>query len=185
MFRQAILAALGVAAAAFPAGAQDSDFESADYGIKLKIPKGWNIDATRQQRVILKLNQTAEGPVRPELLIYDAPFSEPLTLGQYKEQLRHFRQRAYKDPWMVEDRAVKAGGKDGFLLGIQSRSTNDTEIVSYKAMIQITPRHFLGVDGVFPKAQAESLWKVYEGLLESLAFIPRRQPIGTEDGLKK
>jgi hypothetical protein len=183
-------AAWMVAASAFAlpgasAEAQDSDFESADYGIKVKIPKGWNIDATRQARVILKLNQAAEGSVKPELLIYDAPFSDPMTLGQYKEQLRHYLQRAYKDPWMVEDRAAKAGGKEGFILGIQSRATNDAELVSYKGIFEISPRHFLGVDGVFPKAQNEALSKIYDGLLAAVEFIPRRQPIGTEDGLKQ
>jgi hypothetical protein len=172
-------------AAAAPAAAQDSDFESADYGVKLKIPKGWNIDATRQARVILKLNQAGEGPVKAELIVHDAPFADPLTLGQYKEVLRHTVQRLYREPWMLEDREAKVGGKTGFILGIQSKATNDSEIVSYKGMIALSPRHFLGVDGVFPKAQAGGLAKVYDALLASIEFIPRRQPIGTEDGLKK
>lgn len=172
--------------AAAPAGApQDSDFESADYGVRLKIPKGWNIDATRQARVILKLNQPADGPVKPELIVHDAPFSDPLTLGQYKEVLRHTVQRLYREPWMLDDREIQVGGKPGFVLGIQSKATNDSEIVSYKGMVALSPRHFLGVDGVFPKGQAEGLAKVYEALLASIEFIPRRQPIGTEDGLKK
>lgn len=185
MGRILVWAGLAALAAACPCAAQDSDFESADFGVKVKIPKGWNIDATRQARVILKLNLSAEGPVKPELLIYDAPFSDPMTLGQYKEQLRHYLQRAYKDPWMTDDRAAKAAGKDGFILGIQSRATNDSEIVSYKGLFAISPRHFLGVDGVFPKGQAEELTKAYEGLLGSLELIPRRLPIGTEDGLKQ
>lgn len=171
--------------AALSAGVQDSDFESADYGLKIKIPKGWNIDATRQARVILKLNQPAEGTVKPELLVYDAPFGDPLTLGQYKEQLRHYIQRAYRDPWMVDDRAAKAGGRDGFLLAIESRATDDSEIVSYKAVFALSPRHFIGVDGVFPKARSEALTKVYEAMLATVEFIPRRKPVGAEDGVKK
>lgn len=171
--------------AALSAGGQDSDFESADYGLKIKIPKGWNIDATRQARVILKLNQPAEGTVKPELLVYDAPFGDPLTLGQYKEQLRHYIQRAYRDPWMVDDRAVKAGGRDGFLLAIESRATDDSDIVSYKAVFALSPRHFIGVDGVFPKAKSEALTKVYEAMLATVEFIPRRKPVGAEDGVKK
>lgn len=180
-----VLASGLVLAAVSTAAGQDSDFESADYGIKLKIPKGWNIDATRQPRVILKLNLAAEGPVKPELLIYDAPFPDPITLGQYKEQLRHYIQRAYKDPWMADDRAAKAGGHDGFVLGIQSKGVNDTDIVSYKGLFQSSARRFIGIDGVFPKAQDEALSKVYEALLASVAFIPKRQPIGTEDGLRQ
>lgn len=177
---------MAAATAALPAAAlQDSDFESADYGVRVKIPKGWNIDATRQARVILKLNQPGEGPVKPELILHDAVFSDPLTLGQYKEVLRHTVQRLYKEPWMLEDREVKVGGKGGFVLGVQSRATNDSEIVSYKGLIAVSPRRFLGVDGVFPKAQAEGQAKVYEALLATIEFIPRRQPIGTEDGLKK
>lgn len=172
-------------AAAAPAAAQDSDFESADYGVKLKIPKGWNIDATRQARVILKLNLPGEGAVKPELIVHDAPFADPLTLGQYKEVLRHTVQRLYREPWMLEDREVKVGDRTGFVLGIQSKATNDSEIVSLKGMVAISPRRFLGVDGIFPKAQADGLAKVYEALLASIEFIPRRQPIGAEDGLKK
>jgi hypothetical protein len=185
MSRALRLAALMVGAAAFPAAAQDSDFESADFGIKLKIPKGWNIDATRQAGVILKLNLPAESGVKPELLIYQAGFSDPMTPGQYKEQLRHFLQRAYKEPWMVEDRPAKAGGRDGFILGLQSRATNDSEILSYKGLFPISPRRFLGVDGVFPKGQEEALQKVYEGLLATIEFIPKRRPVGTDDGLKQ
>jgi hypothetical protein len=184
-FRAALMVlAAGLPAAAWP-NAQDSDFESADYGIKLKIPKGWSIDATRQARVILKLNLPGDGAVKPELLIHDAPFPDPITLGQYKEQLRHYLQRAYKEPWMLDDRAVKVGGRDGFVLSLSSRSTTDAELVSCKGLVMISPRHFLGVDGVFPKAQQEALLKVYETLLSTIEFIPRRQPVGAEDGLKK
>jgi len=185
MARHLLLSLVVAALCALPASAQDTDFESADFGIKMKIPKGWNIDATRQARVILKLNLPAEGVLKPEILVYDAPFAEPMTLGQYKEQLRHYLQRAYKEPFMVEDRALSAGGRDGFVLGIQSRATNDAEIVSYKALFMLSPRHFLGVDGVFPKGQAEALWKTFEDLIGTIAFIPRRLPAGTEDGLKK
>jgi hypothetical protein len=176
----------GMVFSAVPAAAQDTtDFESADYGIRLKIPKGWNIDATRQARVILKLNQPADGPVKPELLVYDAPFPDPITLGQYKEQLRHYVQRAYKEPWMIDDRAAKAGGRDGFVLGIQSKGVNDAEIISYKGLFQSSPRRFLGVDAVFTKGQEEAQAKVYESLLASIEFFPRRQPVGTEDGLRQ
>jgi hypothetical protein len=185
MGRHLLLSVAVVLWSAAPASAQETDFESADYGIKMKIPKGWNVDATRQPRVILKLNLPAEGVLKPELLVYDSPFADPLTHSQYKEQLRHYLQRAYKEPWMVEDRAVTAGGRDGFVLGIQSKAVNDAEIVSYKAMIQVTPRRFLGVDGVFPKAQAETLLKTLEELLTTISFIPRRAPAGSEDGLKK
>jgi hypothetical protein len=196
MAKQLLRAALMVVAAGIPAaastpsgsgaaGAQDSDFESADYGIKLKIPKGWNIDATRQARVILKLNLPGEAAVKPELLVHDAPFPDPITLPQYKEQLRHYLQRAYKEPWMLDDRPIKVGGRDGFVLSLSSKSTSDADIVSHKGLIMISPRHFLGVDGVFPKAQQEELLKVYDTLLSTIEFIPRRQPVGAEDGVKK
>lgn len=181
-----LIAAAGMLFTAVPAAAQDTtDFESADYGIRLKIPKGWNIDATRQPRVILKLNQASDGPVKPELLVYDAPFPDPITLGQYKEQLRHYVQRAYKDPWMVDDRAAKAGGREGFILGIQSKGVNDVDIVSYKGLFQSSPRRFTGIDAVIPKGQDQALSKVYEALLASVEFFPRRQPVGTEDGLRQ
>lgn len=179
------MAVLLLGAAGLPVSAQDSDFESADYGIKLKIPKGWNIDATRQAGVILKLNLAGEAGLKPELLVYQSGFADPITPTQYKEQLRHYLQRAYKEPWMVEDRAAKAGGRDGFILGVQSRAVNNSEILSYKGLFQTSPRRFLGVDGVFPKGQEEALSKVYEGLLASIEFIPKRQPIGAEAGQKQ
>jgi len=181
----ALLVAAGISSAAQAGAGQDSDFESADFGIKLKIPKGWNIDATRQAGVILKLNLPAETGIKPELLIYQAGFSDPVTAGQYREQLRHFLQTAYKEPWMLEDRVAKAGPRDGFILGVQSRAVNDSEIVSHKGLFPVSPRRFLGVDGVFPKAQDEALVKVYEGLLASIELIPKRLPVGAEDGIKQ
>ena len=133
--------------------AQDSNFESGDYGIRLTIPPGWSINATRQPRVILKLNHGGDAAVKPELLVYEAPFSEPITLGQYREQLRHFIQRAYKDPVMLDDRAAKAGERAGFILAVASKGQNDAELVSFKGIFEISPRRMLGVDGVFPKGQ--------------------------------
>ena len=74
---------------------QDSKFESSDFGVRLNIPSGWNIDATRQSRVILKLRQQSQTVPAPELLVYEAMMSAPITLGQYREQLRHFLQRGH------------------------------------------------------------------------------------------
>lgn len=165
--------------------AADSNFESGDYGIKLTIPPGWSINATRQARVILKLNQAGEGPNKPEMLVYEAPFSEPITLGQYREQLRHFIQRAYKDPVMLDDRAISGGGRTGFLFVLRSKGQGDVELVSLKGILELSPRRMLGVDAVFPKGQEEAQQKAYDALLGSIQFIPRTPPMGTADGLKR
>jgi hypothetical protein len=176
---------LAAAALALPLPAQDSPFESSDFGVRLKIPAGWTIDATRQARVILKLTLSGDGPVKPELLVYEAALAEPVTPAQYKEQLRHFLQRAYKEPRMVEDRAVTAGGRSGFVLGVASKGAGDVDVVSLKGLIEISPKRMLGVDGVFPRGREEALGKVYDALLASVEFIPRKSPIGTEDGLRQ
>lgn len=167
-----------------PAAGQDSNFESADYGVRLKIPAGWDIDATRQQRVILKLNQAVDALVKPELLVYEAPFAEPITVAQYKEQLRHFVQRAFKEPWMRDDRPATAAGKQGFILEVESKGTGDADLVSIKGVFQVSPRRMIGIDGVFPRAQAEALAKVYEAFLATVEFIPRKTPAGAEEGLR-
>jgi hypothetical protein len=184
MRRMAVLL-LGLGASAAAAPVQEQVFESADYGIRLKIPQGWNIDATRQQRVLLKLNQAVDSLIKPELMVYEAPFSDPITLGQYREQLRHFLQRAYKEPRMLDDRPATAGGKPGFILAIGSRGANDTEVVSFKGIFELSPRRMLGVDGVFPKGKEEELLKVYDKLLASIELFPRKSPAGTEEEVKR
>jgi hypothetical protein len=167
------------------AGAQDQPFESSEYGVRLRIPAGWTIDATRQPRVMLKLTQSVDSLIKPELILYEAPSAEPVTLGQYKEQMRHFLQRAYKDPRMLDDHPATAGGRPGFVLVIASRGTNDTDVVSYKGLFELSPRRMLGVDGVFQKGKEAELSKVFDALLGTIEFFPRKLAAGAEEDLKR
>lgn len=159
-------------------------FESADYGLRLRIPAGWNIDGTRQPRVILKITSGGEYVVRPEILIHEIPFAEPITVAQYKEQLRHFVQRAYKEPRILDDRHGEAGGRPGFCLEVASKGTTDADVVSIKGVFQRSPKRMIGVDGVFPAGKEGELRKVYDAVLASIEFIPRRKPEGLEASLK-
>lgn len=176
------LGLLGLAVA-LGAGAtsQESNFESADYGVRLAIPAGWTIDATRQARVILKLTQ-AEGS---SLLVYEVAFTDPVTPVQYKEQLRHFLQRGLKEPRMLDDRGLKAGGRGGFCLEIASRGTDEREVVALKGVVGLSPRRMIAVDAEFPRARLGAVRPAYDALLASLQFFPRRLPFGADDGLKR
>ncbi|HEX7899737.1 MAG TPA: hypothetical protein VF950_18355 [Planctomycetota bacterium] len=163
---------------------QEPKYENTDYGIRLRIPPGWNIDGARQARVILKITSGGEYLVRPEILVYEIPFSEPITLMQYKELVRHNIQRTYKDPLMLDDRQGEAGGRAGFFLEVRSKGTTDADVVSIKGVFQRSPRRMIGVDGFFPAGKEGELRKIYDGILASLEFIPRKKPDGLDAGVK-
>lgn len=163
---------------------QEPKFESADYGVRLRIPPGWNIDGTRQPRVILKITSGGEYLVRPEILVHEIPLQEPITLGQYKEILRHQIQRLYKEPRMLDDRQGEAGGRGGFCLEVLSKGTTEADVVSIKGVFQRSPRRMIGVDGVFPAGKEAELRKVYEAVLASLELIPRRKPEGLDASVR-
>jgi hypothetical protein len=164
---------------------QESVFESSEFGVRLKIPAGWNVDATRQPRVILKLKKAGDAAVPPELQVYELPFPQPITLGQYREQLRHFLQKAYRNPRMLDDREAKAGGRPGFVLQLASIGTAGETVVSHKGIFELSPSRMVGVDGVFPEGQAEALRGAYEEFLKSIEFIPRKRPAGVEAELER
>jgi hypothetical protein len=168
----AVLAAWLATAAAIRA--QDLPFESSEYGVRLKIPAGWNVDATRQPQVILKLNHSGDHLFKPELQVYEVRLGEPTTIGQHKEVVRQYIQRAYREPKILEERAGSAGGRAGFLLVVASKTINEAEAVSWKLLVEVSPRRLLGVDGVFPKGKEEELGKAFDRLVGSIDFIPRR-----------
>lgn len=173
---------------AFASGQEEdkSVFRSPPRGLSLKIPEGWAADeASKQARVILRLNLPGEAAVKPEILVFDVPLGEPVTLNQYKELLRQYIQRAYKEPLMIEDRAVQAGGRPGFVLGVESKDMNGGEVVSWRGVFELSPRRLLGVDGVFPKGREEALGKAYTALLDSIRFSPRVLVAEIQAGLQE
>lgn len=176
----------GVLGVALLLQAQDPLFESPDYGLRLKIPPGWNVESTRQARVILKLVRAGDAVVKPEILVYELVSADPLTLPQYKEQLRHYIQRSFKNPRMLDDRAAACGSRPGFVLAVSSKGVNDADLVSLKGVFEMSPRRLLGVDGTFPSGpQEEELGKAYAALLEAVEFVPRRAPLGLDAGMRQ
>jgi hypothetical protein len=167
------------------AGPQEAAFESAEYGIRLKIPRGWTVDATKTPRVILKLTLPGEHAFPPEILLSELAFSEYVTLAQYREQVRQFIQRTYREPRLLDDRDCAAGGRPGFYFVTASKTLNDAEAVSFKGFIALQPARMLSVECVYPKAGQEDAQKAYDGLLAAIEFIPRKPPPGTEEGLKR
>lgn len=164
---------------------QDSKFENSDYGVRLRIPPGWNIDGARQARVIAKITPGGDFLIRPEILVYEIPFSEPITLLQYKEQLRHYLQRAFKEPRMLDDRVGEAAGRSGFCLEIQSKGNGDVDVVSIKGVFQRSPRRMIGVDALFQVGKEGDVRKTYDAVLATLEFTPRKRPDNLEAGAKE
>jgi hypothetical protein len=167
-----------------PAAPQGEPFESADYGIRLNIPPGWTIDASREPRIILRLKRAGDFPVKPELLIFEVRPPEPVTLSQHKESVRQFIQRAYREPRILDDRPISISGKPGFLFTLTSRGTNEVTALLYRGVVQLSAYRLIAVDGIFPQAQADTLSRAYEDLLARIQFLPRRIPTGAEEGLK-
>ena len=166
--------------------AQDGRFESSDYGIRLKIPAGWNVDASKRALVVLKLTLPGEHPFPPEILVSELLFPEEhITIGQYREQIRQFIQRQYPDPRILDDRNVTAGGKPGFLLSTTFKLKGDHPAVWLKGLVELSPSRLLSIECVVPKAMEESAVKTYDALLASMEFFPRKAPDGTAEGLKR
>lgn len=159
-------------------------FESAEYGVKLTIPKGWNLDASREPRVILKLNLADPGAVKPELIVYEIRPPEPVAISQHKELVRQQIQRTYRDPKIVDDRTLTVGGKPAFLFAVESKAATDADVRSYRAVVVLSAHRLLGVDGVFPRASADSLAKTYDAFLNGVTFIDRKKGAGLDEGLK-
>lgn len=153
---------------------QDLPFESSEYGVRLKIPAGWNVDATRQPQVILKLNHSGDHLFKPELQVYEVRLAEPTTIGQHKEAVRQYIQRAYREPRILEERPGSAGGRNGFVLIVASKTINEADAISWKLLVEVSPRRLIGVDGIFPKGKEEELGKAFDRLVGSIEFIPRR-----------
>lgn len=162
---------------------QDSAFESERHGIRLRIPSDWRVDAA-QRDALLKLTLSGEYPFRPELLVYEVRPAEPVTLAQHKEKVRQYLQAAYKEPRILDDRPIEAAGRPGFLFVVSSLAVTQTEAVSYKAMIESSPRRLVAVEAVFPRGSEAALKPAYDEFLASLEFIPRSPPPGAEAGLK-
>lgn len=162
---------------------QDLPFESSEYGVRLKIPAGWSVDATRQPQVILKLNHSGDHVFKPELQVYELRLAEPTTIAQHKEIVRQYIQRAYREPRILEERPGSAGGRNGFVLVVASKTVNEAEAVSWKLLVEVSPRRLMGVDGIFPKGKEEELGKAFDRLVGSIEFLPRR--VAPSDALLK
>lgn len=183
--RVALAAAiLPVLAAAGPA--QEGQFASADYGVRLKIPAGWNVDATRMAQVVLKLTLPGEHPFPPEIIVSELLFPEEhITIGQYREQIRQYIQRTYRDPRLLDDRSVTVGGRPGFVFTTASKAKSDAAAHSFKGLIEISPMRLLSVECVVPQKMEEAAARTFDAVLQTIEFIPRKTPEGTAEGLKR
>lgn len=167
-------------------GAQEGRFESSDYGIRLKIPAGWNVDASKAAQVVLKLTLPGEHPFPPEIILSELLFPEEhITVGQYREQIRQSIQRQYRDPRILDDRTVTAGGKPGFVLTTSTKAKTEAPAIWFKGLIEISPSRLLSVEAFVPKAMEETGAKTYDALLASIEFFHRKAPEGTPEGLKR
>ena len=181
----ATLLLLGGPLGALQAAADDetSPYENADAGFRVKVPSGWTLDATRRRNVILTVTAPGDEKIRPQLQIYQIRLGQPVTISQYKEQVRHLLQRAFVDPRMLDDRDVEAGGRPAFVLVLAS-VLDKSVVVSHKGVVELNPMRMLGIDGIFPHDRAGELAATYNRFLESLETFPPRAPIGIEDRLE-
>lgn len=134
-------------------------FESKEYGIKLTIPAGWTVDATKQTGVILKIRQKES-----ELAVYEMRAGEPVTLGQYKEQLRLFLTSGGRDFKLVDDRSVELAGKKGFVFALEGKTS------AFKGLWAMSPTRFIAIDA------DEIAPADYDTFLSSVGWIARDAP---------
>ena len=177
---------LGILPALALAGpVQDGAFESPAFGVRLKIPAGWTVESSTAPE-ILKLSLPGKHAVPPEIAVHNLAFvEEHITAGQYREQIRQFIQRTYRDPRILDDRSVTVGGRPGFVFTTASKAKGDAPAISFKGIVEISPSRLLSIEYVSPREQEEAARKTLDALLASIEFFPRKTPDGTEEGLKK
>lgn len=172
-----------LAAAAKPA--QERDFESPEFGVRLKLPAKWTVGSSAAPE-ILKLSLPGEHAFKPELVLHNLAFTEEhITLGQYREQIRQYIQRTYRDPRILDDRTATVGGKPAVVFTTSSKAKGDAPAISHKALVEISPSRLLSIECVSPRAMEESAAQTFEALLGSIEFFPRKAPEGTAEGVKR
>jgi hypothetical protein len=173
-------------ALAFAGPVQDASFESPAFGVRLKIPAGWTVQSSTPPE-ILKISLPGKHAISPEIAVHNLAFvEEHITIGQYREQIRQYIQRSYRDPRILDDRSVTVGGKPGVVFTTTSKSNKgDTPAISLKGLVEISPSRLLSVELVAPREMEETARKAYESLLASIEFFPRQAPDGTPEGVKK
>jgi hypothetical protein len=178
---------LAIALAALPVlwgAAQEGDFESPEFGIRLKLPAGWTVGSSSKPE-ILKLSLPGEHAFRPEIYLHNLAFTEEhITLGQYREQIRQQTQREYVEPRILDDRTVTAGGRPGFVLETAFKR-GDVPAISYRGIIELSPSRLVSFLCVAPKAAEEPALKAFDGLLAAIEFFPRQPQDGADAGLKR
>src|SRR5262245_17726874 len=183
MARALVLAMLPVLASAGPA--QDRDFESPEFGLRLKVPAKWTFGSSTPPE-ILKISLPGDHPFKPEVVIHNHAFTEEhITLSQYREQFRQFIQRSYRDPRILDDRELTVGGKKAIVFTTASRAKGDAPAVSYKGLIELSPMRMISIECIAPRSIEEEASKSYEALLASIEFFPRKAPEGSAEGVKK
>ena len=177
---------LGILPALAFAGPQEAAFESPAFGVRLKIPAGWTVESSTPPE-ILKVSLPGKHAVAPEIAVHNLAFvEEHITVGQYREQIRQFIQRSYRDPRILDDRAVTVGGRPGVVFTTSSKSTKgDAPAISFKGLVEISPSRLLSIECVAPREMEESARKTYDALLASIEFFPRKTAEGTAEGLKR
>lgn len=171
---KAVLFALAILAQ----DAQDgTPFESREYGLQLRIPSGWTIDATRQSRVILKIHQSGPSEVPPEIQVLENRQGEPVTPTQYKERLRLVLQQQIKEARIVDERSSRIGSAEGCLFVIECKGNNDQDMISMRGVWCLSPTRFLGIDAAALKADAALLQASMDQLVASVKITARPAPV--------
>jgi len=148
-------------------------FESKEYGVQLTIPTGWTIDASRQPHVMLKIHLKGDYVVAPEIAVAENRQAEPVTLNQYREQLRLLLLRTIKEVKIIDDRSSKAGPYEGFVMAMECKGAKDSDLLMLKGIWHLAPKHYLAIDGVAPKGNSDLIRASFEKAVKSIQFTPR------------
>lgn len=163
------------------AGQDSTPFESANHGVRLKIPAGWTVDSTPQANLLLRINKGGAFPFPPAIIAQEMRLSEPATPGQLKEKLRTAYQSVLIEARILEEEPVKIAGQSGFSFTIQTRTPKGDPVMAVRTVIGDGPSRYVSVDADLPKAAYGRLRDEYDRLLGSLEFFPRRQPPGVAE----
>ena len=108
------------------------------------------------------------------MLVYEIRLRDPVTLGQYMEQLRHYVQTNYREPRIDNVRPVTVRGRSGVIMDLTAKNETGQETQTLKGIFEISPKRLVAVDGVFPGSNGVD---AYEELVTQMRFpAPKPRP---------
>lgn len=149
-------------------------FNDPEHEFSLRPPAGWVAQPAMRPSVVRFLHRGAEKKADAELLVTHLISPNPTPIKSFEEQARKHVLERYKEPKILEEKAVVLGGRPGFRVVFEAENG-----LFVKTAVHRTNLEYYLLDIFLPKGDPQGLRAAAESAVQTFTVTPA--PLSVEE----